>query len=99
MQEGVVLKSTGSWYIVQGDEKDPIACRIRGKIRLDELKSTNPVAVGDRVLFEVDAQTGEGIIIRLAEPIPTLKELMAQISPINQHEEVDFGRAEGEEIW
>lgn len=44
-------------------------------------------------------KTGEGIIIRLAEPIPTLKELMAQISPINQHEEVDFGKAEGEEIW
>jgi len=67
MQEGVVLKSTGSWYIVQGDEKDPIACRIRGKIRLDELKSTNPVAVGDRVLFEVDAQTGEGIINEICD--------------------------------
>ncbi len=67
MTEGVVLKSTGSWYIVQGDEKDPIACRIRGRIRLDELKSTNPVAVGDRVLFEVDPQTGEGVINKICE--------------------------------
>lgn len=67
MKEGVVLKSTGSWYIVQGDEKDPIACRIRGRIRLDELKSTNPVAVGDRVLFEVDPQTGEGVINKICE--------------------------------
>lgn len=67
MKEGVVLKSTGSWYIVQGDEKDPIACRIRGRIRLDELKSTNPVAVGDKVLFEVDPQTGEGVINKICE--------------------------------
>ncbi len=67
MQEGVVLKSTGSWYIVQGDEKDPIACRIRGRIRLDESKSTNPVAVGDKVLFEVDPQTGEGVINKICD--------------------------------
>ncbi|NLL67058.1 MAG: AbrB/MazE/SpoVT family DNA-binding domain-containing protein [Clostridiaceae bacterium] len=49
---------------------------------------------------KVEIQTiGEGIIIRPAEPIPTLEELMAKITPENQHEEVDFGRAEGEEIW
>jgi len=67
MQEGVVLKSTGSWYIVQGDAEEPVACRIRGKIRLDELKSTNPVAVGDRVVFEIDPQTGEGVINKICD--------------------------------
>lgn len=67
MKEGVVLKSTGSWYIVKSDEEEPIACRIRGRIRLDELKSTNPVAVGDRVLFELDSQTGEGVINKICE--------------------------------
>lgn len=44
-------------------------------------------------------KTREGIIIRLAEPTPTLEGLMAQITPENQHIEVDFGKAEGEEIW
>lgn len=62
MKEGVVVKSTGSWYMVQGDAKEPVACRIPGRFRLDELRSTNPVAVGDRVSYEVDETTGEGVI-------------------------------------
>ena len=47
-REGVVLKSTGSWYRVlsEGEELD---CRLRGKLRLEGFRATNPVAVGDRV--------------------------------------------------
>lgn len=44
-------------------------------------------------------KTEEGIVIRLADPIPTLEELMDKITPVNQQEEVNFGVAEGEEIW
>lgn len=49
---GKVIKSTGSWYIVLDDEGRQWECRLRGKIRLDGLRSTNPVAVGDNVVFE-----------------------------------------------
>ncbi len=50
--EGVVVKSTGSFYQVQMPDKSQIICRIVGKFRLQGLKLTNPVAVGDRVAFE-----------------------------------------------
>jgi ribosome biogenesis GTPase len=62
LKEGVVIKSTGSWYHVKSDEEVPVSCKIKGRFRLDELKSTNPVAVGDRVKFSVDNSTGIGVI-------------------------------------
>lgn len=52
MQEGVVIKSTGSWYEVRNDAGEVVLCRLRGKIRLDGLRTTNPVAVGDKVIYE-----------------------------------------------
>lgn len=48
-QKGVVLKSTGKWYIVELEDNSIVNCRIRGKMRLDDIKSTNPVSVGDIV--------------------------------------------------
>ena len=48
---GIVIKSTGSWYKVRTDDGVIHDCRMKGKIRLDGLKSTNPVAVGDVVDF------------------------------------------------
>jgi ribosome biogenesis GTPase / thiamine phosphate phosphatase len=62
LKEGLVIKSTGSWYIVKSDGPDPVPCRIKGKFRLDDLRSTNPVAVGDKVTFEMDEATGSGVI-------------------------------------
>ena len=46
---GLVVKSTGSWYAVRIDNDEVIECRLKGKIRLDDRKTTNPVAVGDIV--------------------------------------------------
>jgi ribosome biogenesis GTPase / thiamine phosphate phosphatase len=48
--KGKVLKSTGKWYIVEMEDGKIVNCRIRGKMRLSDLKTTNPVAVGDLVL-------------------------------------------------
>jgi ribosome biogenesis GTPase / thiamine phosphate phosphatase len=48
-QDGVVVKSTGSWYLVRFDDGELLRCRMRGKIRMQGLKTTNPVAVGDKV--------------------------------------------------
>ncbi|MRI01535.1 ribosome small subunit-dependent GTPase A [Kriegella sp. EG-1] len=53
---GVVYKSTGSWYTVKTEEADFYECRIKGKFRIKGIKSTNPVAVGDYVKFELDNQ-------------------------------------------
>ena len=52
MIEGLVIKSTGSWYEVALPDGERIQCRIIGKFRLAGKKLTNPVAVGDRVLLE-----------------------------------------------
>ena len=52
MQKGLVLKSTGSSYIVKTDEGIIIPCSIKGKLRTFGFKSTNPVSVGDWVLVE-----------------------------------------------
>lgn len=55
---GIVYKSTGSWYTVKADDGDFYECRIKGKFRIKGIKSTNPVAVGDYVRFEVET-TGD----------------------------------------
>ena len=54
---GTVYKSTGSWYTVKTEEGIPYDCRIKGKFRIQGIKSTNPVAVGDRVDFELDKKS------------------------------------------
>ena len=51
---GLVYKSTGSWYSVKTPSKEQFDCRIKGKFRLDGIKSTNPIAVGDYVDFELE---------------------------------------------
>ncbi|MFC4738852.1 ribosome small subunit-dependent GTPase A [Flavobacterium ponti] len=51
---GTVYKSTGSWYTVKTNENKFFECRIKGKFRMQGIKSTNPIAVGDVVDFDVD---------------------------------------------
>ncbi len=46
---GLVIKNTGSWYTVLTDEGNTVECKIKGNFRLKGIRSTNPVAVGDRV--------------------------------------------------
>jgi ribosome biogenesis GTPase len=59
--KGVVYKSTGSWYQVKSDDGTIYPCKLKGKLRLQGLKSTNPLAVGDIVDFEV-AKDGDETI-------------------------------------
>ena len=54
--EGIVISSTGSWYEV-ATERGTINCRIRGRLRLKGIRSTNPVVVGDRVMVEPDGDS------------------------------------------
>ena len=50
--KGHIYKSTGSWYTVKIDAGKFIECRLSGRLRVDGIKSTNPVCVGDYVLIE-----------------------------------------------
>lgn len=56
--KGLVLRSTGSFYDVLNEHGEMFVCKVRGKIRLEEYKETNPVAVGDNVLFDLDNEIG-----------------------------------------
>lgn len=58
LNKGVVIKSTGSRYKVLGDDGIVTECSVRGKLRIKEIRTTNPIAVGDNVLFEVENNTG-----------------------------------------
>ncbi len=53
MNKGLVIKSTGSWYTVETATGETFECKIKGKFRIKGIKSTNPVAVGDRVKFTI----------------------------------------------
>ncbi|MFC5285334.1 ribosome small subunit-dependent GTPase A [Pedobacter alpinus] len=63
--EGLVIKSTGSWYTVEGKNQQRYECRIKGKLRMKGLVSTNPVAVGDIVDFELEPELQTGVISKV----------------------------------
>lgn len=66
---GTVYKSTGSWYTIKSSEGEFYECRIKGKFRTQGIKSTNPVAVGDHVKFDLETIGDEtiGVISEIGE--------------------------------
>jgi len=71
--KGIVMRSTGSFYNVQGEDDSHYNCRVRGKIRLDDSKETNPIAVGDHVVFDV-----EGNDATIKEILPRRNHILRQ---------------------
>lgn len=65
MAKGLVIKSTGSFSTVKLDNGDLVACKVQGKFRMLDKKTTNPVAVGDWVEVEVDANDNTSWITKL----------------------------------
>lgn len=63
--KALVVKSTGSWYSVQADDGQIYKCRIKGRFRLDGIKSTNPIVVGDNV--EIISDSDSWMINKLYE--------------------------------
>ena len=65
---GIVYKSTGSWYLVKS-ENTLYKCRIKGRFRIKGIKSTNPIAVGDKVDFTLETKNNEetGVITNIYE--------------------------------
>ncbi|WP_256012731.1 ribosome small subunit-dependent GTPase A [Desertivirga xinjiangensis] len=65
--QGLVIKSTGSWYQVAANDGKVVDCRIKGKFRTKDIQTTNPVAVGDIVTIELEPDQETGVIYRLHE--------------------------------
>ncbi len=67
--KGIVYKSTGSWYTVKTEQGVFYECRLKGKFRIKGIKTTNPVAVGDCVYFEIDKKGKDefGVIHKIEE--------------------------------
>lgn len=63
--QGLVIKSTGSWYQVVTDIGSIVDCRIKGKFRTKDIQTTNPIAVGDRVEIEMEPEQNTGVISKL----------------------------------
>lgn len=65
MSTGLVIKNTGSWYQVKTDEGQTVECKIKGNFRLKGIRSTNPIAVGDRV--RISATDGTAFITEIED--------------------------------
>lgn len=79
--KGIVYKSTGSWYILKGDDNRFHQARLKGKFKIDDITSTNPIAVGDLVEFELENEEGGNVII--TELCPR-RNYINRISPANK---------------
>lgn len=64
--EGLITKNTGSWYQVKTADGKFVECKIKGNLRLKEIKSTNPIAVGDKVEYLLN-EDGTGMISAISE--------------------------------
>lgn len=67
LKQGIVLKSTGSNYKVLCDDGSLTDCSVKGKLRIRQLKTTNPVAVGDNVNIKTDSATGYNVITEVLD--------------------------------
>jgi ribosome biogenesis GTPase len=70
LKQGLVIKSTGSWFTVESETGELFECKIKGKFRIKDIKSTNPVAVGDHVGFSIQTTSKEknvGLITSISE--------------------------------
>ena len=81
--KATVYKSTGSWYQVKDEKGNPYNARIPGKFRIDGLKSTNPVAVGDCVEIEMENELEGGVTIT---GIEDRRNYITRTSPANKHQ-------------
>lgn len=74
MKQGVVIKTTGSWFTVEDENGELFECKVKGNFRIKDIKSTNPVAVGDKVNFSVqndihnNAEVKTGWITSIEDP-------------------------------
>jgi ribosome biogenesis GTPase len=79
----IVYKSTGSWYIVKNNDGKIFNARIKGKFKIDDITSTNPLAVGDRIDFDKEDIEEESVVITNIYP---RKNYITRQSPHNKNQ-------------
>jgi ribosome biogenesis GTPase len=85
LEKGIVLKSTGSRYRILSRDGETIECSIRGKLRIKDIRTTNPVAVGDNVIFEIEKKTSSGII---TEVLDRKNYILRKASNLSKHSQI-----------
>jgi len=65
--EGLVVRSTGSWYSVQTEDGNTYECKLKGRFKIKGIRTTNPIAVGDYVVFEWKDDKKIGLIHTIKE--------------------------------
>lgn len=84
MKKGLVYKSTGSWYLVRDEQGRTWNARIKGKLKIDdEISSTNPVAVGDKVVFDIEDELEATAII---SEVSDRHNYIVRVSPHNKNQ-------------
>ena len=83
---GIVLKSTGKFYNVLLENGLEISARIRGKIRLEGLRTTNPVAVGDKVELIHEVETTD--IYTINSVVPRLNYLVRKSTNLSKQKQI-----------
>jgi ribosome biogenesis GTPase len=81
--EAIVYKSTGSWYAVKANDGNRYNCRIKGIFKIDDISSTNPLAVGDKVAIEIENTAESSAVIT---EIFARKNYIARVSPHNKRQ-------------
>ena len=88
---GIVTKSTGSWYDVRNEHGEVVQCRLRGQFRIKGIKSTNPIVVGDRVQYDIEAdgtglidniETRRNYIERKSTNLSKIRHIIAPLGPL-----------------
>ena len=85
MEKGIVIKSTGSSYKIILGDNSVINCSLKGKLRINEIRTTNPVAVGDIVLIERDIKINTGII---SEVLDRKNYLLRKSTNLSKHSQI-----------
>lgn len=81
--KATVYKSTGSWYILRNEAGEIFNARIKGRLKIDGITSTNPVAVGDVVMVEMENELESTLTITAVEP---RKNYITRTSPHNKNQ-------------
>ena len=81
--KGLIYKSTGSWYVAKTNNGKAFNARIKGVLKIDGITSTNPIAVGDEVVMELENELESTTTI---SEILERKNYVARISPHNKHQ-------------
>lgn len=79
--KGTIYKSTGSWYSVKGEDRVFYKARLKGKFKMEGITSTNPIAVGDEVAFDMEDELENRVMINDLFP---RRNYVNRISPANR---------------